>query len=92
MKTAIFVKSLIGFSGEARLYRCDPPMEGHEYVVVSATGTFYGVGPETYIFPGDANGEVTDWGELDGSFRGGFNHEQALSNAGYDIIERKENK
>lgn len=79
-------------TGEMRLYKLDPPMEGDEYtglieyVIVSATVAMFS-GAETYIFPADADGEITDWGELDGSFRGALDHEQALHNAGYSVAE-----
>lgn len=48
-----------------------------EYLVVSAVSVL-GT-PETYIFPADENGEVVDWGELPGSFKGGFDHERAIA-------------
>lgn len=79
-------------TGEMRLYKLDPPMGGEyvdgpiEYVVVSATVAMM-VGPETYIFPADAEGKITDWGELDGSFRGSLDHDRALANAGYEVAE-----
>ena len=41
---------------------------------------------ETYIFPADEDGNVLDWGELEGSYRGGMDHEEALHNAGYEIV------
>ncbi len=47
------------------------------YVVVSAVVVPY-TGAETLIFPANEAGEVLSWGELDGSYRGGLDHEQAL--------------
>jgi hypothetical protein len=82
-KTATFVKDLTGFSGSAKLYRLDPPLDGERFVVVSATDVMRS-GPETYIFPADAEGEVSSWGELAGSFRGGLDHAEALRGAGYE--------
>lgn len=95
MKATLVKANLRHFTGRAALYRLDPPLatkdyddeptgEAHEYVVVSATVTPYS-GPETYIFPADAEGKVTNWGELDGSFRGDLDHAEALRRAGYDI-------
>jgi hypothetical protein len=83
------VATLIGpakgnWTGTAKHYRCDPPLEGHEFVVASATVAMYS-GPETYIFPADAEGRVTGWGELEGSYRGGMDHDEALVNAGYEV-------
>lgn len=82
--------------GDQRLYHCTPPMPGWEpwgkdgqqqhwdYVVVSAANVPFS-GPETYIFGADSSGEIVDWTELDGSFKGGLDHEQALRNAGYEV-------
>jgi len=36
MKTANLVRTLPNMGSERALYKLDPPMEGHEYVVVSA--------------------------------------------------------
>lgn len=52
-----------------RLYAMSPPLAGHAHVVVSAAVVFLS-GPETYIFPSDASGDITDWTELEGSQRG----------------------
>ena len=74
-------------TGEMRLYKLDPPLDGSvAYVVVSATVAMFS-GPETYIFPADSDGEITDWGELEGSYRGGLDHAEALANAGYAVTE-----
>ncbi len=102
MGIATMVRKLDGFRGDARLYKLDPPIEferyeandqdeysevkhASEFVIVSALIAPYS-GAETYIFPGDASGEIVDWGELSGSFRGALDHEQALNRAGYQII------
>jgi hypothetical protein len=99
MGTATFIKQKNG-TGEGKVYRLDPPIEIKDYDVelggykvigtsehvwVSATVAMFS-GPETYIFPSDENGEVTDWGELEGSYRGGLDHEEALRGAGYTVV------
>ena len=89
---ATFIKQLQGFTGDARLYKLDTPLktdfsERVEYVVVSAT-SLYGT-PETYIFSSDESGKILDWQELDGSFKGSFDHEKALRNAGYEVAPCK---
>lgn len=99
MKTARMFKSGRSASGaDWRAYELDPPLKTTrwdgdsntevdvevKYVVVSAVVAMFS-GPETFIFPGDADGKIVDWGELDGSFRGGLDHERALSNIGYKI-------
>lgn len=84
MKTAKFIKVLPNFSGTAHLFRMKPPLEGHEYVVGSAVVAPY-TGPETYLFPSDETGKVTDWGELDASQRGTLDIEGVLGAAGYEV-------
>jgi len=94
MKIATKIKQLDGFTGDAALYRLSPLMKiehmndaflgGIEYVVVSATIALF-TGAETYIFPANKDGEVLDWGELKGSYRGGLSHSKALKNAGYTM-------
>lgn len=68
------------------LYKMDPPLEGAAWVVVSAADVMFS-GPETYIFPADEDGHITDWFELDGSYRGGLDHEHALALAGYTVAQ-----
>ena len=67
-----------------KTYRVDPPLDGHEYVTVSAVVAWFS-GPETYIFPSTDKGEITGFLELEGSYQGGLNHLEALSNAGYTL-------
>ena len=94
--TATYIKQIPGATGDMRLYRVEPPMKGEdrgdgpvpifEQVAVSAAVVPFS-GPETYIFGCDSEGENIDFMELDGSFRGGLDHAQALRNAGYEIKE-----
>ena len=87
---ATFVKDLDGFTGEAALYKRDEDIgydrdydedekfNSHtKFVVVSATHAMYS-GPETYIFPASEDGEILDYGELKGSYRGGLSMQQAI--------------
>lgn len=67
------------------LWKMDPPHEGCEFVRSSAADTI-DHGPETYLFPCDNEGNVTDWGELEGSFVGDMNHESAIRGAGYVVV------
>ena len=90
------------FAGAAGLWRMSPPLRyeryeatgedvndfvGHEaqYVIVSAANVMFS-GPETYIFPATASGEIVTWGELPGSYKGGLSQQQALRNAGYTPV------
>jgi hypothetical protein len=93
MTTATYVKDLTGFNGDARLYHLSQPVSfgwddesSTDYVVVSAIGSAFDTfEAETYIFPADEHGTVINWGELDGSFQGGFNHVLALTYAGWIV-------
>lgn len=102
--TAREVARLHGYAGDARVYRLDPPIESQvddpnarkcSLVVVSAVEAPL-TGPETYIFPAyeqapDERGNayaVDSWFEMDGSFRGGLDHERALRGAGY-VVEQE---
>lgn len=90
MKEATLVKRLTGNRGDQHLWRCKPPMKNYEgkeyeYVITSAAVAMF-TGPETYIFPSDKNGEVTDWGELPGSMRGVMDGNAAIRSAGYTVV------
>ena len=97
MTTAKLIKEEVSEVGAIqRLYELSKPI-GYDYdydkekdtqltnfILVSGTYAMFS-GEETYIFPADKDGNVLDWGELDGSFRGSIDHEQALENAGYEL-------
>lgn len=92
MNTAKHLTTLTGWHGDARVYELDPPMdddpEQWRYVIVSAVDAMF-TGPETYIFPAEKQGDVfttVNMLELDGSFKGALDHEQALENAGYKVV------
>jgi len=95
MKTARFIKKLEGWRGRAKLYELSEPVEygwtekgETKFVAVSAISFAPDTGlPETYIFPCDKDGNVLDWLELEGSFRGGMDHEKALNNAGFTVVD-----
>ena len=92
---AVFVKNIEGWTGDAKLYKMQPPLvkidydgktvETHEFVIVSATVAMFS-GPETYIFPATEDGEAKNYGELEGSYRGGLDHAEALRGAGYEAV------
>jgi hypothetical protein len=64
------IRELTGFTGAACLVR-----RGAEYFVVSSAGAPF-TGPETLVFPADADGKVTDWGEVAGGR--GVSREEAI--------------
>ena len=92
MKTAKLVKDLSeDFRGEAKLYELSEPMtygwdedKTTAHVIVSAVVAMFS-GPETYIFPASPDGEIIEYGEMAGSYRGGLCHEKALQNAGFAL-------
>lgn len=47
------------------------------YYVTSAANVMFS-GPETFVFGADENGEITSFGELEGSIRGELDHEKAI--------------
>lgn len=98
-KTAMFLRDVSeNFKGTARLYRVKPKAVWYEwpedsdkrvrrttrFIVTAATEVPYS-GPETYIFPADRSGKVKDWGELEGSYKGGLDHDEAIQRAGYTL-------
>ena len=94
MKTATKVRELEGWRSHAILFRLSEPMEyGHyeddqgstEYVIVSAVVADFS-GPETYIFPAREDGTSISMSELNGSYRGGLDHREALAGAGYTVV------
>lgn len=95
--TATFVKDVSeNFTGSAKLWKLSYPVNygwGNDeedggkktnYIVTSAAVVMFS-GAETYIFPSDEIGNVIDWGEMNGSFRGSLDHEQAIENAGWVV-------
>ena len=59
-------------------YEKDKNTKKTKYVIVSAADAMFS-GPETYIFPANKDGEIVDWGELNGSYKGGYDHDKALA-------------
>lgn len=95
---ATFVKDVSSkFRGRAEVFKVVPPVPWGDnydterythkttYIVVSAATVMFS-GPETYIFPCDANGNVKDWGELAGSRQGHLNIDRAIKDAGYEVV------
>jgi len=89
--------NLKGFNGVAHLYVLSEPVEydwdnsldkntATTYFVVISANVVPGSGPETYIFAANSDGIITDFLELAGSYRGGLEHNQAIWNAGWELI------
>lgn len=89
MRTVTKVRDLPnGATGAVQaLYKVEPPYTVRNwndeptcdasYIVVSAVNAMFS-GPETYIFPAREDGEIIDWGELPGSYRGDYDHDEAI--------------
>jgi hypothetical protein len=65
------VKELTGWRGDACLVK-----RGEDYFVVSSVVAAYS-GPETLVFPSDAKGKPTSWGEVAGGR--GVSREEAIA-------------
>lgn len=101
MTATLIQDNLPGYKGHAALFKLSPPMEGHadwddngnktipthEFVVLSATIAFDHGSAETFIFPADKKGKVTNWGELPGSMRGTLDHDYILWRKGYQVVK-----
>ena len=90
MKTAKLKKdNLESFTGHAALYELSKPLKGYNSekykFVVCSTASCMGV-VETYVFGADKNGEVLNWGELDGNMKNTSSHTEVLNEAGYELI------
>lgn len=83
MNTATQLKIIPTATGSVGLYQLDPPWMGIKYVAVSGARTAFG--RETAIFPAEEDGNVLDWEEMPGSFKGAIDHAAALEGLGYDV-------
>jgi hypothetical protein len=92
--TARFITKQTSSTGATqKTYEMVPPLEGHQYVTLSAVHVFTSApvgciglaGPETYIFPSSEDGTITDWAELSGSQLGTLDHEAVLVDLGYTV-------
>lgn len=84
MKATLLSNNIEGFRGHASHWKLDPPLDGHEYVIVSAVDAFMS-GPETYIFPSTEEPLIANWVELEGSERGYKDNERVLRQLGYEL-------
>jgi len=82
-KTATHIKDL-PTPEKQKLYRVNPPLEGHEYVVTNSSSAW----KKVCILGSDENGKVKNWTQ-DISRPPGFledlDHELALRMAGYSV-------
>lgn len=89
-KTATRHAEVSSMRGDAAVYKLTPPLDSHEFVVVSAVDLDYGgfgIGlglrdSETMIFPSDGE-RVIDWGEL--AMVPLKSHSEALAELGYEV-------
>lgn len=87
MKATLITKNPAGrWTGDAALYRMEPPMEGNEFVIASIPSGRFGE-CETYLFAADETGKCLSWTELPASQTNIKSHKQVLEDAGYQVIE-----
>lgn len=80
--TATPVKHRLDWNDGASLYKLEPPLDGHRYVVASQDRL--GIA-ETMVFAADNHGNVTDWGGM-GVVKE-YSHLHALESIGYKLQE-----
>lgn len=68
------------------LWEVLPRIDGHKYVITSASNIEF-TGPETYMFASDEKGNIVDWCELPGSYRGELDHKKCFEYINYKIHE-----
>lgn len=86
MREARLIRALPGLSRDAALYHVTPPLEGHEFIVVTKAVRVFG-GMETLVVPSDADGNVTV-SRLAGTSAGSLEHSEALLRAGCRLTEQ----
>lgn len=88
-KTATPVGEWIPWVGRcASLYRCDPPMEGHEYVlvVIGEPLAWADTLVDVFILPSDSDGNPANGGALLAATTGkSTNHQLILAGVGYQM-------
>lgn len=84
-KTAHFIRNV---NDRQVLFEMTPPHEGYQYVVTSVphAEVLYLIGPETFIFGADSEGNINEFLELEGSLYDEEDHFGAIANAGYEVI------
>lgn len=55
------------------------------FVVTSAVQLPFGLPAETLVFAADSDGAITSFTDLEGSFRGGLDHERAIRGLGFEV-------
>ena len=84
MTMSKFVTKIKDVNNRQVLWKAEPPLDGHEYIVTSQSNVMF-TGAETYIFPADKDGKIIDYGGLRGSYRGELNHKKCFASIGYCI-------
>ena len=82
-KAAYKIKQL---SSSKILWEVMPRIDGNKYVVTSVSNLAR-LGEETYMFAADEQGNIIDWSELEGSYRGEQDHHNCFKNIGYSTYE-----
>lgn len=89
--------NLPGYRGHAALYKLSEPLNGYTFVVVSSVYIEFPESVrnivknyhESFVFPSDSEGNVTEWQDLNGSISRSdipVPHKECLSEAGYNLV------
>lgn len=81
-----------GFDGHARIFRMDPPLNGHDHVAVVVREAWdHNNQAEVVVYGCNDTGAVTNTFRQDGSYVAASpTHSNALMLAGYDIVQSGE--
>lgn len=81
---------MANWNGDARLYKVDPPLDGHHYVAVEVWPASDQFEAETHVYAAWRNGGAI--AHPDGGlspqrrYAGDLTHEQALNQLGYEVV------
>lgn len=65
-------------------YTDEDRYETTKYVIISGISNLWGT--ETFIFPANAEGEIVDWKQLDGSLYGMNSIDEVIRRNGWELV------
>lgn len=81
------IKALPGlnnYSYEVVLFKVEPPIDGHDFVVSVEGGSPYFCRPETRLYPSNNNGALDPTKELS-ALHGKMSHTEVFRQIGYEV-------
>ncbi|OZE98072.1 hypothetical protein [Rhodococcoides fascians] len=91
MIATLIASELANWNSDARLYRAEPAIDGHHYVVVETWPVSKQFDAETHVYAAWPNGGAV--AHPDGGlspqrrYIGVFSHDEALAELGYQVVE-----